>query len=38
MPEGSSSIVVINPDGGVSNEYDITVIRPCLISLPAQGL
>ncbi|NLM44713.1 MAG: hypothetical protein GX201_12005 [Clostridiales bacterium] len=28
MPEGSSSIVVINPDGGVSNEYDITVIRP----------
>lgn len=28
MPEGENSIVVINPDGGVSNEYRITVIRP----------
>ncbi|SHI52811.1 IPT/TIG domain-containing protein [Lutispora thermophila] len=28
MSEGSSTIIVINPDGGVSEEYKITVIRP----------
>lgn len=28
MSEGGSRIIVINPDGGVSNEYNITVIRP----------
>ena len=28
MSEGESRIIVINPDGGVSNEYNINVIRP----------
>lgn len=28
MSEGSSTIIIINPDGGVSDEYKITVIRP----------